>query len=159
MTENKIKNSETLLKTIKKWKKEGKKIVFTNGCFDILHLGHIDYLEKSALLGDKLIVAVNTDLSVRKLKGITRPLNDEYSRARLLAALGFVDAVILFGEETPLELIQKISPTILVKGDDYQIKEIVGGDFVQKNGGEVKTVPLVKGYSTSNLIKKIQSEI
>ena len=159
MTETKIKNTENLLYTVQQWKQDKQRIVFTNGCFDILHLGHIDYLEKSALLGDKLIVAVNTDLSVRKLKGATRPLNDEYSRTRLLAALGFVDAVILFGEETPIELIQKISPAILVKGDDYQIKQIVGGDFVQKNGGEVKTVPLVKGYSTTNLIQKIQSEI
>jgi rfaE bifunctional protein nucleotidyltransferase chain/domain len=159
MTENKIKNIESLLHTVQKWKEENQDIVFTNGCFDILHLGHIDYLEKSALLGDKLIVAVNTDLSVRTLKGETRPLNNEYSRARLLAALGFVDAVILFGEETPLELIQKISPAILVKGDDYQIQEIVGGDFVKKNGGQVKTISLVKGYSTTNLIQKIQNEV
>lgn len=139
------------------WKKEGKSIVFTNGCFDILHLGHVDYLEKASELGDKLVIGLNTDSSVRKLKGPERPVNDEITRSRILAALQFVDAVILFEEDTPLDLIRQVKPDILVKGDDYTVQTIVGADIVIENGGAVKTIPLVKGYSTSNVISKIKS--
>ena len=157
MTENKILNLEQATKKIKKWQAENKKIVFTNGCFDIVHLGHIDYLEKARNLGDKLVLGLNTDASVRRLKGETRPVVDEYPRARMMAAFAFVDAVILFDEATPKELIQTICPDILVKGDDYSIENIVGADFVIAHGGVVKTIPLVKGFSTTKIIEKIKN--
>ncbi|MBT31222.1 MAG: D-glycero-beta-D-manno-heptose 1-phosphate adenylyltransferase [Thalassobius sp.] len=157
-TENKIQTLEELKSLRNTWANNNNKVVFTNGCFDILHLGHVDYLEKSAALGDKLIIGLNTDASVSKLKGPSRPVNNEYARARLLAALSFVDAVVLFGEPTPLNLIETLSPDILVKGDDYAIEDIVGGKHVLENGGEVKTVSLVQGFSTTDIIKKIKSE-
>jgi rfaE bifunctional protein nucleotidyltransferase chain/domain len=141
------------------WKAQGLRVVFTNGCFDLLHLGHVDYLEKAKQLGDKLIVAVNTDASVSRLKGPERPLQDEMSRARIMASLLFVDTVILFDEETPYELIKTVLPDILVKGDDYVIQNIVGQDIVLENGGEVKTIQLVKGYSTSGIVNKITRQI
>ena len=156
MTSDKILPLDELLKQVAEWKAAGQRIVFTNGCFDILHLGHVDYLEKARTLGDKLIVGLNTDKSVSTLKGPSRPLQDEYSRARLMAALAFVDAVVLFSEETPKLLIEAIAPDILTKGDDYTPENIVGADFVLKNGGRVATIPLVKGYSTSNIVRKIQ---
>ncbi|WP_338791586.1 D-glycero-beta-D-manno-heptose 1-phosphate adenylyltransferase [Bernardetia sp. MNP-M8] len=156
-TSSKIYNSiENLQKKVEIWKFNNQNVVFTNGCFDILHLGHIDYLEKSAALGKKLVIGVNTDASVKTLnKGKERPINDEYARMRLLAALSFVDAVILFGEPTPLEIITALKPNILVKGNDYTIENIVGADVVLKNGGEVKTIELVEGYSTTKIIDKI----
>ena len=156
-TSSKIYNSiENLQKKVEIWKINNQNVVFTNGCFDILHLGHIDYLEKSAALGKKLVIGVNTDASVKTLnKGKERPINDEYARMRLLAALSFVDAVILFGEPTPLEIITALKPNILVKGNDYTIENIVGADVVLKNGGEVKTIELVEGYSTTKIIDKI----
>jgi D-glycero-beta-D-manno-heptose 1-phosphate adenylyltransferase len=156
MTSKKIFSKENLLPHLQEWRKNGK-IVFTNGCFDILHLGHVDYLEKARALGDKLIVGLNTDSSVKKIKGPDRPVNDDYSRARIMASLEFVDAVILFEEDTPFDLISYLKPDILVKGDDYTIEKIIGSDIVLKNGGSVKTVPLVKGYSTSNIISKIKN--
>jgi rfaE bifunctional protein nucleotidyltransferase chain/domain len=156
MTSQKIFSKEKLLPLLIQWKKKGK-IVFTNGCFDILHLGHVDYLEKARALGDRLIVGLNTDSSVKKIKGPNRPVNDDYSRARIIASLQFVDAVILFEEDTPFDLISFLKPDILVKGDDYTMENIVGADIVIKNGGSVKTVPLVKGYSTSNIISKIKN--
>lgn len=156
MTENKIVSLEEAIKRTEDWQKEGKKIVFTNGCFDIVHLGHIDYLEKAKSLGDKLILGLNTDASVKRLKGETRPVVNEYARSRMMAAFEFIDAVILFDEPTPLEVIQEIQPDILVKGDDYVVETIVGADFVMGKGGEVKTIPLVKGYSTTSLIEKIK---
>jgi D-glycero-beta-D-manno-heptose 1-phosphate adenylyltransferase len=156
MTENKIHTSQSLTEQVESWQSEGKKIVFTNGCFDIVHLGHIDYLEKARNLGDKLVLGLNTDASVRRLKGETRPVVNEYARSRMMAAFEFVDAVVLFGEPTPLELIEKVKPDILVKGDDYSLETIVGADFVLSKGGEVKTIALVKGYSTSLLIEKIR---
>ena len=155
-TSKKIFSKETLLPLLEEWRKKGK-IVFTNGCFDILHLGHVDYLEKARAQGDKLIVGLNTDKSVKKIKGPNRPINDDYARARVMASLEFVDAVILFEEETPFDLINYLKPDILVKGDDYTIEKIIGSDIVLKNGGSVKTVPLVKGYSTSNIISKIKN--
>lgn len=137
------------------WRQQACKIVFTNGCFDLLHLGHVDYLEKARQLGDKLIVGLNTDASVSRLKGPSRPLQDEMSRSRIMASLLFVDAVVLFAEDTPYELIREIVPDILVKGDDYTIENIVGHDLVLPRGGDVKTISLVKGYSTSGIVEKI----
>lgn len=141
---------------IKKWKGDGEKVVFTNGCFDILHLGHIDYLEKASNFGDRLVVGVNSDESVAKLKGKERPINNENSRLRIMAALGFVDAVIKFGEETPLKLIEQLLPDVLVKGKDYKISNIIGADIVLENGGRVETIEFVKGYSTTGLVKRIK---
>jgi rfaE bifunctional protein nucleotidyltransferase chain/domain len=143
-------------KAVQEWKDNGEEVVFTNGCFDILHLGHVDYLEKSKELGTKLVVGLNTDASVRKLKGPERPMNNEQARGRILAALSCVDAVILFGEETPLELISAILPDVLVKGSDYTVETIIGADVVMNNGGTVKTINLVDGYSTTGLINKIK---
>ncbi len=157
MTSDKIQTWDSIIPEIKSWKERGEKVVFTNGCFDILHLGHADYLEKSRSLGDRLIVGVNTDASVRKLKGPERPVNPEYARARILAALEFVDAVILFDEDTPFELISHVIPDILVKGNDYTIENIVGADIVIKNGGEVRTISLVDGFSTTGIIGKIKT--
>jgi len=153
----KIYNTSDLALQIQLWKKQGLQVVFTNGCFDILHLGHIDYLEKAKNLGHKLVVGLNSDDSVKRLKGEKRPINPEYARLRMLAALAFVDAVTTFGQDTPQELIETLSPNVLVKGNDYTIDKIVGADFVLKNGGQVLTIDLVEGYSTSNIIKKSQA--
>ena len=139
------------------WKYMGLKTVFTNGCFDIIHYGHIDYLARAASLGGKLVIGLNTDASVSKLKGPNRPVQDEKSRALILAALQFVDAVILFDEETPKELISFLIPDILVKGSDYSIDQIVGADVVLNNGGRVETMDFVAGYSTSKIIEKIKT--
>jgi rfaE bifunctional protein nucleotidyltransferase chain/domain len=132
-----------------------RKIVFTNGCFDILHQGHIIYLTKAADAGDGLIIGLNSDSSVRKLKGIGRPIIDQHSRALLLASLPFVSAVVLFDEETPYQLIRKIQPDVLVKGSDYKPEDIVGYDVVKARGGEVLTIDFVEGYSSSSIIRKI----
>lgn len=156
MTESKILSREETKKQVERWQQEGKKIVFTNGCFDIVHLGHIDYLEKAQKLGDKLVLGLNTDASVQRLKGETRPVINQYARARMMSAMSFVDAVVLFDEETPEELIKTLCPNILVKGDDYSLANIIGADFVIGSGGEVKTISLVKGYSTSAIIEKIK---
>lgn len=152
---NKIFTKQTILPTLDKWKEEGD-VVFTNGCFDLIHLGHVDYLEKARNLGTRMIVGLNTDASVSRLKGPERPLVNEYARARVMASFAFVDAVILFDEETPLDLITLLKPDILVKGDDYTAENIVGADIVITHGGVVKTVALVQGYSTTNLVKKIK---
>lgn len=134
-----------------------KRIVFTNGVFDLLHLGHVDYLARAADHGDFFIVGMNSDASVKLLnKGASRPLQDETSRSMVLAALGFVDAVILFDEETPLELIKFVQPDVLVKGADYKVEEVVGHDIVIMKGGEVKLIEFVEGYSTSAIEKKIR---
>ncbi len=133
----------------------GKKIVFTNGCFDILHLGHIDYLSKAKDLGDLLIIGLNTDLSVSTIKGKNRPIQDEISRAMVLASLGVVDAVVFFGEETPYNLIKVTQPDILVKGADYKPEDIVGYDIVKNTGGEIVTIEYLEGYSTTTIEKKI----
>lgn len=137
------------------WRFFGKKVVFTNGCFDLLHLGHLDYLSKAADLGDIFIIGVNTDASVSRLKGPMRPVNDQQSRAMLLAAFGFVDAVVLFDEPTPKALIDFILPDVLVKGNDYKAEDIVGYDTVMAKGGRVATIPLVEGYSTTAIINRI----
>ncbi|WP_207433772.1 D-glycero-beta-D-manno-heptose 1-phosphate adenylyltransferase [Sabulibacter ruber] len=144
-----------LLEKVAEWRAQGQKIVFTNGCFDIVHVGHVDYLERARLLGDKLVLGLNTDQSVSRLKGPTRPLQDEMSRTRVMASFWFTDAVVLFDQETPYELIKAVQPDVLVKGDDYTIETIVGHDIVLEKGGVVKTIPLVKGYSTTQVVSKI----
>ncbi len=153
---NKIFSSFADLKLVTdQWKEQGLKIVFTNGCFDILHRGHVDYLAKAADCGNKLVVGLNTDSSVRKLKGNNRPIQDEYSRLQILASLQFVDAVVLFDEDTPYSLIKEIIPDVLVKGSDYKPENIVGYDVVTTNGGSVLTLDFIEGYSTSAIEKKI----
>ncbi|OGU42576.1 MAG: glycerol-3-phosphate cytidylyltransferase [Ignavibacteria bacterium GWB2_35_12] len=137
-------------------KSTGKKVVFTNGCFDIIHAGHVDYLKKARELGDVLIVGLNTDDSVRRIKGAGRPVNNENDRAVVLDSLRFVDYVIFFDEDTPYKLIKKIQPGILVKGGDYSIETIIGADIVLGIGGKVITIPLSEGKSTSGLIEKIK---
>ncbi|MEQ1732384.1 MAG: D-glycero-beta-D-manno-heptose 1-phosphate adenylyltransferase [Bacteroidia bacterium] len=148
----------TLLTQVAQWKAANETIVFTNGCFDILHRGHIDYLNKATLLGTKLIVALNTDASVKRLgKGDSRPLQDEQSRLHIMESLRCVDAVLLFNEDTPLLLIQAIQPNVLVKGGDYEIQNIVGYTDVITNGGKVLTIPFLEGYSTTSIEQKIIS--
>ena len=144
-------------KILKNWKNNKEKIVFTNGCFDIIHHGHVDSLSKSAEMGTKLVVGLNSDSSVKILKGENRPVLSEGSRAIVLAAFVFVDAVIIFSEETPAELIANILPDILVKGNEYEIHEIAGADTVLENGGEVKSLELVPGISTTEIINKIKT--
>jgi rfaE bifunctional protein nucleotidyltransferase chain/domain len=138
------------------WKLKNRKLVFTNGCFDIIHRGHVEYLAQAADYGNELIVGVNTDNSVRRLKGETRPVQDEIARAMIMASLQFVSAVILFDEDTPYELIKKIQPDVLIKGSDYDIKNIVGYDIVKAKGGEVKTIDFIEGYSTTSIIEKLK---
>ncbi|MDQ2770340.1 MAG: D-glycero-beta-D-manno-heptose 1-phosphate adenylyltransferase [Bacteroidota bacterium] len=156
-TKDKILTREQLPGVVAGWRAAGRKVVFTNGCFDLLHLGHVDYLEQARHLGDALVVGLNTDASVSCLKP-GRPIQDEEARARILAALAFVDAVVLFGEPTPLALIELVQPDVLVKGNDYAPESIVGYDVVMARGGQVRTVPLVAGYSTSRIVAKIKSE-
>lgn len=158
MTSEKIVNLNSAKQLVTNWKSAGNKVVFTNGCFDIVHLGHIDYLEKARQKGDKLVLGLNTDASVKKLKGEKRPLVNEYARSRMMASLQFVDAVILFDEETPLQLINEIMPNILVKGNDYSVETIVGAKEVLANGGSVETVDLIEGYSTTEIINKILNQ-
>ena len=134
----------------------GRKMVFTNGCFDILHQGHVTYLEAARCQGDCLVVGINSDLSIRAIKGPERPMNQESSRARVLAALGCVDYVVIFGEETPLDLITAIIPDILVKGADWPLEKIVGGAEVLAAGGQVINIPMVDGFSTTALIDTIR---
>ena len=136
----------------------GKKIVFTNGCFDLLHPGHVDYLERAKALGDILVVGLNSDSSVRRLKGDERPINTEIDRARVLAGLWCVDFVIIFNEDTPYNLIKAIEPDVLVKGGDWPIEKIVGRDIVQAKGGIVKSLNFLPGYSTTSLIDKIKAK-
>ena len=137
---------------LSRWREQGLRIVFTNGCFDILHRGHVEYLSKAADMGDVLVVGLNTDASVKRLKGEGRPVNDQEARAIVLASLSCVDAVALFDEDTPYELIKAVRPDVLVKGADYKPEEIVGYDIVTSYGGKVETVPLVEGYSTTGLL-------
>jgi len=154
-TSDKIVDLLTASELVNTWKSDGDKIVFTNGCFDIVHLGHIDYLEKASSLGSKMVLGLNTDASIQRLKSTSRPVIDQVSRSRLMAALEFIDLVVFFDNDTPLELIKTLMPDVLVKGNDYQIKDIVGSKEVLENGGSVETVELVQGYSTSSIIDKI----
>lgn len=158
LTEKIFDSNERLAKQVVSWQIHNEKVVFTNGCFDILHLGHIDYLAKAADLGDRLIIGVNTDSSVSSIKGPSRPIIDEVTRATKLAALLFVDAVILFGEDTPLTLIDAVKPDVLVKGGDYTIDTIVGADAVLSRGGKVDIIPFLPGHSTTAIIDKIKTE-
>lgn len=155
---DKINDVSSLKSKISDWQREGNKVVFTNGVFDLLHIGHITYLAKAADLGNKLVIGLNADSSVKRIKGESRPVNDQNSRAALLAALFFVDAVVLFEDDTPLNLITALLPDILVKGADYLIENIVGAKEVIANGGEVKTVSFVDGYSSTSIIEKIRNQ-
>ena len=141
--QNKIHSWDSLASLVKDWHSKGEKIVFTNGCFDLLHRGHVDYLAKASDLGTKLVLGLNTDESVSKLKGPHRPIQDESSRLQVIASLGFVDAVVLFGEQTPYELIKLVQPDVLVKGSDYKPEDIVGFDIVTAKGGSVKTIDFI----------------
>lgn len=150
-----ILNRQKLENQLAIWRFQSKKIVFTNGCFDLLHLGHIDYLSKAKDLGDILIIGVNTDDSVRRLKGASRPITDEISRSTIIASLQFVNAVVLFDEDTPYELIKQAQPDVLVKGSDYKAEDIVGYDIVKAKGGEIVTIDFLEGYSTTGIIEKL----
>jgi rfaE bifunctional protein nucleotidyltransferase chain/domain len=149
-------NAQAFGPVLNKWKQAGDVVVFTNGCFDLVHRGHIDSLAKAAALGDRLIVGLNSDVSVKLLKGENRPLVDQQSRSILLASLLMVDAVILFDDETPYELIRSIIPDVLVKGTEYKVEEIAGFDVVLKARGRVERIELTEGFSTSDLIRKIK---
>lgn len=155
LIQNKIYQLSELKLIVNQWKMLSKKVVFTNGCFDIIHRGHNTYLLEAAAFGNKLIVAVNSDESVRKLKGKNRPIVDEYSRAFNLACHTYIDAVILFDEDTPLNLINEFQPDVLIKGGDYTIETIVGAQEVLSYGGQVEIIPFLEGYSTTNIIDKI----
>ena len=152
---DKFQTRQQIAQTAEQWRTQGNQIVFTNGCFDILHYGHLHYLADARQCGDRLVVGLNATASVRRLKGEFRPINDELTRIFALAALEFVDAVVIFEEDTPLELIKTIRPDVLVKGGDWQPGQIVGSDFVLSIGGEVKSLPFVAGYSTTNIEQKI----
>jgi D-beta-D-heptose 7-phosphate kinase/D-beta-D-heptose 1-phosphate adenosyltransferase len=152
--EDKVLKREELVQRVARWKANGERVVFTNGCFDLLHIGHITVLEQARWFGDRLIVAINSDASVRELKGPKRPIVGERERARVLAALAAVDAVVVFGEATPLELIEATRPDVIVKGGDYGVDTVVGAREVMSWGGQVKIVPIVEGYSTTQLIAK-----
>ena len=154
----KIYNLDELLKQVTRWRLKDKKIVFTNGVFDILHEGHIAALSEAAEYGDVLITAVNADASVKRLKGADRPVNNERARALLLASLVMTDAIIIFEEDTPLELIKAILPDVLVKGGDYSIEQIAGSKEVLENGGEVKLAKIVAGISTTSIIEKMKGK-
>lgn len=156
---DKISDLASLKMKRQNWAIEGKKVVFTNGVFDLLHIGHITYLAKAAELGDKLVIGLNADSSVTRIKGENRPVNDQSSRAAILAALFFVDAIVVFEEDTPLNLISTLLPDYLVKGADYSIDNIVGAKEVIANGGEVKTINFVEGYSSTSIINKIRNQI
>lgn len=152
--QNKIVSREQLVERLKS--RGDQRVVFTNGCFDLVHRGHVDYLSRARDLGDLLILGLNSDSSVRRLKGPSRPIVDEKSRALLLAAFQFIDYVVLFEEDTPYELIKAAQPDILVKGGDYKPEDIVGYDIVKQRGGQVVTIDFVPGFSTTNIVEKLQ---
>jgi len=151
-------NAEVFNPLLARWKQEGDTVVFTNGCFDLVHRGHIDSLSKAAEFGNRLVVGLNSDTSVKFLKGKNRPLIDQQSRAILLASLIMVDAVVIFDQETPYELIKTIRPDVLVKGSEYMLEEIAGNDIVLASGGRVERIELTQGFSTSSLIDKIKNQ-
>lgn len=158
LLKNKVKEIKGLAGTVERLKSRHKKIVFTNGCFDLLHYGHIKYLQDAKRNGDILVVGVNSDASVRRIKGANRPIVKEKDRVRLVASLESVDYAVLFREDTPIKLIKAIRPDVLIKGSDWKKKDIVGGDFVARYGGKIRRIGFIKGYSTSNLIKKIAGQ-
>jgi len=153
---SKIIDWQNLPLKLAEWSSDHKKIVFTNGCFDILHKGHVEYLSKAADLGDVFILGLNSDASVKRLKGLSRPLQDQSSRALVMAALEFISVVVLFEEDTPLELIRLVQPDVLVKGGDYRPEEIAGYDIVKNKGGQIVTIDIVEGYSTTSVVKRMQ---
>lgn len=153
---HKIFSLPELATQVQKWKAEGRKIVFTNGCFDLLHAGHIAYLTEAANLGDVLIVGLNSDQSVQRIKGPERPVNDENTRSAVLAGMFFIDAIVFFSDDTPLELIKALMPDVLVKGGDYEIDQIVGAREILDNGGRVKVLSFLPGYSSTSIIEKIR---
>ena len=153
---SKIHSLSDLKRLSDKWKESGEKIVFTNGCFDLLHRGHVEILANMADLGDKLIIGLNSDSSIKDLKGEDRPIIDETSRAILLASLQFVDAIVFFTEETPHKLIETLVPDVLAKGGDYKVTEIAGHEVVLENGGEVILAPFIDGFSSTNIVEKIK---
>lgn len=153
---SKIKSANLLSRILANARAKRKKIVFTNGCFDILHVGHVTYLKKARRLGNILVIGLNSDKSVRSIKGPSRPLNSQRDRAQVLASLYFVDYVTIFGEDTPERLIRKLKPDVLVKGGDWKGKDIAGASFVKSLGGRVVTIPFVKGYSTTAIINKMK---
>ena len=151
----KIVTREEAQRIVTEWKAQGEKIVFTNGCFDIIHKGHVCYLAQARDLGTKLVLGLNTDASIKRLKGDSRPIKEEESRALTVASFAFIDLVVLFDEDTPHELISLLVPNVLVKGSDYKVQDIVGADVVLQHGGEVKTIDFVQGFSTTNYVKKL----
>ncbi len=153
---SKISDLQSLSRLVNAWRVRGDKIVFTNGCFDLLHLGHLSYLAEARALGDKLIVGLNSDASVSKLKGAHRPIHDIKSRAMMLASMECVDGVVVFEEDTPIQLIETLLPDVLVKGGDYELNQIVGHDVVNKAGGVVKTIAFLEGYSSTNIEARIK---
>ena len=157
MTSQKIVDLISLKNLVARWRVKSNRIVFTNGCFDILHVGHLHTLKEALKLGDKLIVGINSDLSIKRLKGEERPLIHEYDRAELIASMAMVDAVIILDEDTPLKLIKVAIPDVLVKGGDWRVEEIVGGEFVKQAGGEVVSIPFVSNQSSSQIIQKIKN--
>ena len=152
----KLKPLAKTLSLLRKEKKKGRKIVFTNGCFDVLHVGHVRYLKKAKSLGDVLVIGLNTDASVKRLKGSGRPLNKEKDRAEVLGALAFVDRVVFFSEATPERLIRAVRPDLIVKGGDWKKKDIVGSAFVESYGGKARSLPYIRGFSTTGLLDKIR---
>ena len=155
---SKILDKERLLVKLTDWKRDNKKIVFTNGCFDLIHLGHIEVIARSADQGDVLIIGVNTDNSIKRLKGKNRPIVEEISRAKQLAALEFVDAVVFFDQDTPIDLIKMINPNVITKGGDYNTDQVIGNEIVTQNNGEIVIIPLTQGYSTTSILEKIKDE-
>lgn len=155
---NKIQDWSTATQTVQKWKNNGLEVVFTNGCFDLIHFGHLAYLAEAAAQGQKLVLGLNSDASVARLKGAHRPIKDQKNRAHLLASLEMIDLVVLFEEDTPLELIKILQPDVLVKGGDWTVEQIVGSEVVLAQGGRVKSLTFVEGYSTTKLEQKIQGE-
>jgi rfaE bifunctional protein nucleotidyltransferase chain/domain len=157
LLKDKIFTREALAAKVEEWRSSGKKIVFTNGCFDLLHAGHLAYLSEAASLGGVLIVGLNSDMSVQQLKGPSRPVNNEATRTAMLASMFFIDGVVLFSEDTPLELIKEIKPDVLVKGGDYEINQIAGATETIANGGKVRVLNFLPGYSSSSIIEKIKN--
>lgn len=153
----KIKSVSSLNKLRNQWRRQNKKVVFTNGCFDVLHFGHVSYLRKARSLGNVLVVGLNTDASIRKLKGPSRPVNSQKDRSEILAELASVDAVVFFSENTPEALIQKLRPDVLVKGADWKESEIIGGKFVTAYGGQVQRIKFEPGRSTSKILEKLNA--
>ena len=154
----KIVSADHAAKMVQQWQQNKEKVVFTNGCFDIVHRGHVEYLAAAASKGQRLVLGLNTDASVSRIKGPTRPIVDEQSRAIVLAAFAFIDLVVLFDEDTPYELIKTLQPDVLVKGADYKVENIVGYDIVTQKGGSVETITFVEGFSTTDIIDKLSKQ-